>query len=242
MTGRDDAFALLQHPQHLATDRRQHGHALALAVPHLCLDRGQQLSLCAFELRRPHGEARPRRLDRGGTCPEAAQGTVEVALGNGLSRAQAFHASELGFGELRFRHCLLELGPGVLQRRLCGGDHRAGLCFGAQVEERRVDRFDLGDDRLAGNHGIAGLRLDAQHASGYRRRHDVHVTHPGLCLFIDRNAEFADRGGGEIDQHRHRAQAVGDGRDHHDGDGGPQDKARASCAPLRRRRCATLQA
>ena len=171
------AGALAHDAQHAARDRRVDGNADGAGRCVLVRSgRGSagRAAVRALAARRARRQRRLRVLEVGARGAVGLLRRVEIARRRDAALAEAALALELAAREI-------ELGLGRAHGRL-------RLRLAARVEQRGVDRLDLRHHRLAGDHGIADLHLDAPRAARHRRREHEDVAHARLAFFVDRHA------------------------------------------------------
>jgi hypothetical protein len=180
------------NPEHTPRHGREQPHAVTL-LPVLLPDlaRRQQLCARALELERTHLERGDGRRERGACSPMGALRLIEVALRDRVLTDKVACASELGTCKVEFRLCHLDLGSGERLSGFGSPNVCSRLRFAARVEERWIDRLDLGDDGLEARHGIADVRVDALHVTGDRRGQRIDVVDARLPLVVDRDYEPA---------------------------------------------------
>ncbi len=196
----------------------------------LGLQRRDQPRIGLGQLEHPHIDRRLGRGHRRRPGLEQALGVVERALGDGPAGEQLLGPAQFAFGELALGDRLVEFRPRQGKRRLGRLHRRAGFRLAADIEKRRIDRFDLRHHGLVGDHLIANLGLDTPQPPGDRRRQHEDVAHPGLRFLVDGHHQRAPRDVGEIDRHRLRAKGEREAGEHRHRQNAPQAKP----APLHR--------
>src|SRR5688572_3328817 len=199
LASRDDAGAFLKQAEHDAAHGRVERNRGDAALAGLPQARARDLELVAGGA---HVEI--RRLDRPLERRHTALDVLQLSDGNRPGRQQLAGTFQLRLRKLQLALEALALGSRGANRGFRRARTRLELGARPHVEKRRIRGRESGDHGLARDDGVSRLELDALHASGDRRRHDVAIADSRTPFVLYRDLEDALLRRGEVGLHGRR--------------------------------------
>ena len=142
---------------------------------------------------------------------------IVIRIGNRFFVAK--HLGAIEFLRRQFQSFAASSGGGIglLHRGLCRPHSRFRLGARADIQQLRIDGFDLGDFRGLALDRVSGFQLNPQHLSTDRSRHHVLFSDLGFAVIINGDLQGAARRRNHVDGDRLRDEPVTDQRsDRHD--------------------------